>query len=449
MVRSGLLPTQAKYTEQELWDLSIAAGLPVDSTTAHINGNFKKIPVEADGVKRIDIFNMEGLPNEHQTSTGINDCVTTYDVTGMKPTTTACSLPNQNFFNEFWKVAAMDGDSRSMSYADLTAGAEHGLFADLDPSFPGNEAAGTIAGSFSFLLDIAKDNQCSMSRDTMWKINIDRNMPTAFRTKFPVSGPSGKDPRAGCTNTTRPFICRDGWESDFQHLLSADVEWGTGITEETCLLNALNGGHQGYYYDWNPYWGGWCRMVIDAVAQSKSMLQPTNWVEWASSHTCIRRSSSLPDLDACLQSGDCKQLPTVNELAALEEEPMACRDGWVTNFHLILGDPPLLGNAAVTFTEDQCKHAALKQGYFGYYYDWGYAGGYGWCRFVVDAVQQGDAMNNQDASLWTDYDTSHTCVLLSKHADLQSCVDQARCELVAGSSPGGRRLAASSTSFML
>jgi hypothetical protein len=124
-------------------------------------------------------------------------------------------------------------------------------------------------------------------------------------------------------------------------------------------------------------------------------------------------------------------------------------------------------------TEDSCKAAALwvGQGNHGPYtgisasyagtasYNWVHYGcfwdAYSNIQFNTDTTRSTssypllcEATTTTTAS-WTDYDTSHTCVLLSKHADLQSCVDQGRCELVAGSSAGGRRLTASSSSFMV
>jgi len=182
----------------------------------------------------------------------------------------------------------------------------------------------------------------------------------------------------------------------------------------------LDAGHHGYYYDWNPHIGGWCRMVVDAALQSQSMATSSSWVDLASSHVCVRKSASR-SLDDCLQSGLCKMLPTRSQIRNLDKEGMACRNGWETNFHLILGDPPLVGGG---ITETQCKQLALKQGYFGYYFDWGFHGG--WCRFVLDAEKQGEKMQTSISS-WTDWPTSHTCVLMSKSNHLQSCINSQQC----------------------
>jgi len=350
-------------------------------------------------------------------------------------------LPNKHFFDLFWKVASLDGDSRSMSYADLAMGEDYGLFADLDPSFPGNEAAGSIRGAFFFLLDIAQDRHCSMSEATMRQINIDREMPEAFNMKFPKR--SDKDSRAGCVTTAQPFVCRDGWESDFRFMLSEPPERGTGVTEASCMLKALGAGYQGYYFDWNPHLGGWCRMVINADLQSSKMARSSNWVDWASSHTCIRKSVALPSLDTCLQSGLCKTLPNVSQITSRDQEEIACRRGWENNWRGILGDPPLVGGG---ITEEQCKHSALRQGYLGYYFDWGFAGG--WCRFVIDADTQ--AQNMHQSTSWVDWPTSHTCVVVSASPNLRSCLDSGSCypgDVRAVSS--GRRLSAVNESFMV
>merc|ERR1712039_588142 len=71
LVNEGKMAVKTSYHRDELRDVTIAAGLDPATTEKHIQSNFKDIP---SGL--IDIFDMEGLPNEHWTSTGINDCTT-------------------------------------------------------------------------------------------------------------------------------------------------------------------------------------------------------------------------------------------------------------------------------------------------------------------------------------------------------------------------------------
>jgi len=440
------VPFGARPTEAELTQLTINAGLNTKETHAHVEGNFKKIPFDADGVKRMDIYHMEGAKNEHLTSTGINDCDTVYHADGA-PTTVQCPVPNEAFFDAFWKVAALDGDSQSMSYADLAGGADYGLFADLDPSFPANEAGGTIEGAFGFLLDIAKDLPCGMSKASMRRINIERHMPTMIYRNgprpFQFPSPNEAEHRMHCP-TSVPFVCRDGWESSFAGMLSEPPEWGNQITEERCLQKALDAGHSGYYFDWNPHLGGWCRMVIDPGAQSQKMASSSSWVEWSTSHTCIRRSFAPALSDSCVGSGLCKTLQTRSQIKKEEDEDMTCRSGWETNWWGLLGDPPMVGNG---ITEADCKHAAFKQGFFGYYYDWNPHWG-GWCRFVLDAERQGEKI--QRSRSWTVWETSHTCVLNSQSTHLPCSA--AHCYVGATLRvpyPSSRRLTASNESFMV
>mmetsp|Transcript_44266 Transcript_44266/g.70088 ORF Transcript_44266/g.70088 Transcript_44266/m.70088 type:complete len:542 (-) Transcript_44266:96-1721(-) len=79
MINTGTLPMKKFYTRNELMEATKAAGsnpqagqAPFDPT-GHVAANFQ---FNAPGL--IDIFNMEGNPNEHDLSSGINDCETTY-----------------------------------------------------------------------------------------------------------------------------------------------------------------------------------------------------------------------------------------------------------------------------------------------------------------------------------------------------------------------------------
>jgi hypothetical protein len=69
MIANGALENKAVYTRFELQEFSQDAGVPRRDAKAHTEGNFLNIPTGL-----IDLFDMEGNPNEHQTSTGIADC---------------------------------------------------------------------------------------------------------------------------------------------------------------------------------------------------------------------------------------------------------------------------------------------------------------------------------------------------------------------------------------
>merc|ERR1719262_649414 len=79
MINTGTLPMKKFYTRNELMEATKAAGSNPQAgqeafdPTGHVAANFQ---FNAPGL--IDIFNMEGNPNEHDLSTGINDCLTIY-----------------------------------------------------------------------------------------------------------------------------------------------------------------------------------------------------------------------------------------------------------------------------------------------------------------------------------------------------------------------------------
>jgi len=73
MVNEGALPVSQSYTRDQLQAATELAGLDPDIAEAHSDGNFVNDPDEVQ-----DIFNLEGVSNEHVTSTGIHDCGTQF-----------------------------------------------------------------------------------------------------------------------------------------------------------------------------------------------------------------------------------------------------------------------------------------------------------------------------------------------------------------------------------
>merc|ERR1712232_1340716 len=73
MIANGALEAKLVYTREELEEFSQQAGVPRVDAELHTEGNFLNIPTGL-----IDLFDMEGNPNEHQTSTGIADCPTPF-----------------------------------------------------------------------------------------------------------------------------------------------------------------------------------------------------------------------------------------------------------------------------------------------------------------------------------------------------------------------------------
>merc|ERR1711933_109452 len=99
LIKQGALPVRDIYRQAELGNVTIMAGLDATSVMGHVNnGNFRDVPT-----MMMDLFDMEGNVNEHQSSTGILDCETTYpeegngtcvfdSVTGNNK----CPTPNKN-----------------------------------------------------------------------------------------------------------------------------------------------------------------------------------------------------------------------------------------------------------------------------------------------------------------------------------------------------------------
>lgn len=104
------------YTKAELQDLTLNAGLSRLEAMPHIDSQFRRIYSN-----EIDIFAMEGLPDEHLFSTGISDCKTDYSnleecpadgsegaedgtpLTGVRVCPTKnCDLPNPSKFEDFF-----------------------------------------------------------------------------------------------------------------------------------------------------------------------------------------------------------------------------------------------------------------------------------------------------------------------------------------------------------
>lgn len=185
LVNEGMMEVKTSYHRDELRDITIAAGLDPATTEGHIQGNFKDIPSG-----EIDIFDMEGLPNEHHTSTGINDCNTfvfnciTHDG-GHKECSTEtqnkmCGVPNQVQFDNFFQIADVNHDN-VLTSAEL-ANADGKVLANDFNEIGG----GTITGSFQFLIDVFGDSPQAISREALRTVSLDRRFPANY--VFPVPG---------------------------------------------------------------------------------------------------------------------------------------------------------------------------------------------------------------------------------------------------------------------
>merc|ERR1712232_1204199 len=73
MLNTDILATKAAYSRGELLTFMMDAGVAENIAIGHVEANFAHIHSDM-----MNLFDMEGNPNEHQTSTGILDCPSSY-----------------------------------------------------------------------------------------------------------------------------------------------------------------------------------------------------------------------------------------------------------------------------------------------------------------------------------------------------------------------------------
>jgi hypothetical protein len=177
LINEEVLDVKDEYTQEELAAITMQAGLNRNTTQAHMEGNFVDIP---SGI--IDLFNMEGNPNEHNVSTGINDCATFYfncllqngpGTRTCDTKTTRCKLPNSMRFSNF--VNFIDSDSDSMiSVSELNARGPEVDFID------GNLfGEGSVAGSHGLFIAIFGTND-EISVGDLRRLSIARKFPDNY-----------------------------------------------------------------------------------------------------------------------------------------------------------------------------------------------------------------------------------------------------------------------------
>merc|ERR1711953_931859 len=179
LVNERKLAVKTLYHRDELRDITIAAGLDPAITEKHIQSNFKDIP---SGL--IDIFDMEGLPNEHWTSTGIHDCTTLFSNCRTHPdghqvcdTSTPdkmCGTPNAAMFDNFFRLVDVNYNN-VLTKAELANAESKVPFNDLN-----NIGEGTISASHQALIDIFGDNGQSITREALRTISLDRRFPANY-----------------------------------------------------------------------------------------------------------------------------------------------------------------------------------------------------------------------------------------------------------------------------
>merc|ERR1712113_146948 len=189
-------------------ELTINAGIDENTVVAHVDdGNFRDVPT-----MMMDLFDMEGNVNEHQSSTGILDCETSYPESGNGSCTfdavtgdNKCPTPNKNCrttsveqkkFDAFFEAADNNTDG-IITFEELDAVEE--LYNDetVSPESvdfnhgtqTGNEehpeVEGTVAGAFRFLIQVFGESCDSISVQSLETVLIDNMYPAHYT--FPSS----------------------------------------------------------------------------------------------------------------------------------------------------------------------------------------------------------------------------------------------------------------------
>jgi hypothetical protein len=178
LINEGVLAVKDEYTEEELAAIIMQAGADATSTEADLEANFVDIP---SGI--IDLFNMEGNPNEHFTSTGANDCATFFfdcfteggpGTRACNTKTKRCKLPNSKRFSEFVTFVDFDPVDMRISNSELQT---NGVIADFIDSNVFGE--GNIQDSHGLFIAVFGTND-SISIDDLRRLSLDRKFPNDY-----------------------------------------------------------------------------------------------------------------------------------------------------------------------------------------------------------------------------------------------------------------------------
>jgi len=218
VLNTGDLEVKPVYRISELVAVAIDAGLSPSEVANHVNGNFRNVPT-----RMMDIFNMEGNPNEHKTSTGILDCPSNFPaevgpegsncaddpVVGNKKCTSVgdCRVGNvtrmMTAFNLFYSAADEDADGfltlREIEAVAPKYNTKEGRFGALSDINDGGhlngeegEIEGTIEGAFRLLIHVFGETCMQISRTRLQRVMIDAQYPEGYT--FPSTRLCPEDP---------------------------------------------------------------------------------------------------------------------------------------------------------------------------------------------------------------------------------------------------------------
>lgn len=196
LVHEGKLPVQEQYTYHELLDITnAAAGSRLDpevDVKPHVARNFALFG-RTHG--KMNIFKMDGYPNEHRVSTGISDCRTNFGhcerTPGLGPDdcpdsyTERCQVPNEDKFESFWKllhtyddtnVALLDRVKEVAADHDLLE--ESGMIIDHNPIYL-NPPTGWLAG-WDLLTRIFGESSQHITKESLRLLVMARKFPPHY-----------------------------------------------------------------------------------------------------------------------------------------------------------------------------------------------------------------------------------------------------------------------------
>lgn len=197
MINENALPVQQYYSADQFIDFLANAGVPYSTILPHVNSQFRRIYTN-----KMDIFNMEGLPNEHVTSTGITDCETDYtDYRGCSVTGTPDASPggcmqgvrvcptadkNCNVNDTLHTDAVLEHfspNSTNISVSDFKNGENSFRSSPLIHKKDINIGAGvlgTISGSFGLTIIVLTGGSETISKEDLKTVLLHRKFPSTY-----------------------------------------------------------------------------------------------------------------------------------------------------------------------------------------------------------------------------------------------------------------------------
>jgi hypothetical protein len=182
------MPYRNLYSADELVDLVLSSGLSREEAAPHMESQVRRV-----GQNQFDIFNMEGFPNEHVTSTGITDCPSdfAYDscpvsqtlgdpFVGVRICNTnheGCTVPNADKFESFFGHFDVDGDDVLTS--DELVAREAAFAGSAVDTQTEVGVSGTISGAFTFMMSVFTRDK-SITKADLRTLLIDRRYPQSF-----------------------------------------------------------------------------------------------------------------------------------------------------------------------------------------------------------------------------------------------------------------------------